>query len=58
MHTPAHWVIPTDILNVPSIDIDELESMIAGQSAVSQQKPGARLATSAKSERHDARSRR
>ena len=58
MHTASHWLIPSDILNVPSIDIDELEAMIAGQSTVPQQKRGARLGISAKGERHDSRNRR
>jgi hypothetical protein len=31
MHTPTHW-FHTDLLNLPSISLEELEEMIAAQS--------------------------
>jgi hypothetical protein len=58
MHTATHLAIPTDILNVPSIDLDEINAMIAAQWLAPSPKPGVRLVVIGSSERHDARNRR
>lgn len=39
MHTPTHW-LHTDLLNLPSIGFDELEAMIAAQSAAAPRRTG------------------